>query len=109
MRRGARRASARQLDFKKAQLELKLDYERKIKEARKSHASGSSSSAKTAKLPKLVITQFGGALTHWPRLWNQFNRSDVSSMRKFSYLKELMEPNLRSLIDGLPFSTEGHE
>ena len=56
-------ARGKQLDFEKAQLELKLDYERKIEEAKKGHASRSSSSAKTAKLPKLVITIFGGALT----------------------------------------------
>ena len=27
-------------------------------------------------------------------------------MTKFSYLKELVEPNVRTLIDGLPFSTD---
>ena len=106
-------ARGKQLDFEKAQLELKLDYERKIEEAKKSHASGSSSSAKTAKLPKLVITKFGGALTDWPRFWNQFeaeiDRSDVPGVTKFSYLKELVEPNVRTLIDGLPFSMEGYE
>ena len=106
-------AQGKQLDFEKAQLELKLDYKRKIKEARKSHASGSSSLAKTAKLPKLVISKFGGALMDWPRFWNQFeaeiDRSDVPGVTKFSYLKQLVEPNMRTLIDGLPFSTEGYE
>ena len=53
-------ARGKQLDFQKAQLEVKLDYERNIEEAKKSHTSGSSSSAKAAKLPKLVITKFGG-------------------------------------------------
>ena len=28
---------------------------------------------------------------------------------KFSYLKELLEPQVRSSIDGLPFTTEGYE
>ena len=83
-------ARGKQLDFEKAQLKLKLDYERKTEEARKSHASGSSSSAKTEKLPKLVITKFGEALTNWPRFWNQFeaeiDRSYVPGVTKFSYL-----------------------
>ena len=53
------------------------------------------------------------ALTYWPRFWNQFeaeiDRSDVPGETKFSYLKELMESNVRTLINGLPFSTEGFE
>ena len=35
--------------------------------------------------------------------------SGVPGVTKFSYLKELLEPNVRTLIDGLPFSTEGYE
>lgn len=85
----------------------------KIEEARKSHISGSSSLVKTAKLPKLVITKLGGALMDWPHFWNEFDtkidRFDVPSMTNFCYLKELVEPNVRTLIDGLPFSTEGYE
>ena len=49
----------------------------------------------------------------WPRFWNQLeaeiDRSDVPGLTKFSYLKELVEPNVRTLIDGLPFSMEGYE
>ena len=109
----ADQAREKQLQFEKAQLELKLDYERKIEEAKRSNVSGSPSPVKTAKLPKLVITKFGGTLTDWPRFWNQFeaeiDRSEVAGVTKFSYLKELVEPNVRTLIDGLPFSTEGYE
>ena len=36
-------------------------------------------------------------------------RSDVPGLKKFSYLKEVMEANVRTLIGGLPFSTEGYE
>ena len=101
-----KKARGKELDLEKSQLEFKLDYERKIE-------SRSSSSAKIARLPKLVITKFGVTLTDWPRFWNQFeaeiDRSDVPSVTKFSYLKELLEPNVRTLIDGLPFSTEGYE
>ena len=35
--------------------------------------------------------------------------SGVPGVTKFSYIKELLEPNVRTLIDGLPFSTEGYE
>ena len=49
------KARGKELDLEKAQLEFKLDYERKIE-------SGSSSSAKIARLPKLVITIFGVTL-----------------------------------------------
>ena len=30
-------------------------------------------------------------------------------MVKFSYLKELLVPKVRSAIDGLPYNTEGYE
>ena len=100
------KAQGKELDLGKAQLEFKLDYERGIE-------SGSSRSAKIERLPKLVIIKFGVALTYWPRFWNQFeaeiDRSDVPGETKFSYLRELMEPNVRTLIDGLPFSTKGFE
>ena len=85
------KAWGKELDLEKAQLEFKLEYERKIE-------SGSSTSAKIARLPKLVITKFGVTLTDWPRLWNQFeaeiDRSDVPGVTEFSYLKELLEPNV---------------
>jgi len=39
----------------------------------------------------------------------EIDRSDFPGVTKFSYLKELMEPNVRTLIGGLPFSTKGYE
>ena len=107
MRKGARGESpGERIRFRKSTVGVKLEYERKIE-------SGSSSSAKIARLPKLVITKFGVTSADWPRFWNQFeaeiDRSDVPSVTKFSYFKELLEPNVRTLIDGLPFSTEGYE
>ena len=39
----------------------------------------------------------------------EIGRSDVPGVTKFSYLKELMEANVRTLIGGLPFSTEGYD
>ena len=66
-----------------------------------------------AKLPKLVITKFNGTPLDWLRFWNQFDaeidKADVAPVTKFSYLKELVDAKVRSIIDGLPFSTEGYE
>ena len=33
----------------------------------------------------------------------------VSPITKFSYLNELLEPKVRTTIEGLPFTTKGHE
>ena len=49
----------------------------------------------------------------WLRFWTQFqaeiDKADVAAVTKFSYLKELVDPKVRSCIDGLPLSTEGYE
>ena len=63
-------------------------------------------------LPKLFITRFNGTHLDWFRFWNQFEsykeKSELSPVSKSSYLKELVSPKVRSLIDGLPFTTEGY-
>ena len=106
----------KQLQFERAQLEQKLYFEKKIEEARKSQVGQVvplPAPVKSAKLPKLVITKFGGELTDWPRFWNQFeaeiDRSEVAAVTKFSYLKELVNPKVKTSIDGLPFTTEGYQ
>jgi hypothetical protein len=35
--------------------------------------------------------------------------TDISNVTKFSYLKELLEPKVRALADGLPLTTKGFE
>ena len=65
----------KQVQFEHAQLEQKLEFEKKIEEARKSQVDqvvASPASMKSAKLPKLVITKFSGELTDWPPFWKQF-------------------------------------
>ena len=68
---------------------------------------------KNVKLPKLVITKFQGMCVDWMRFWNQFDseidKSPIDPVAKFSYLKELVHPKVRNLIDGLPFNGEGYE
>ena len=65
------------------------------------------------RLPKLVITPFNGTYEDWPRFWSQFeveiDKNTIPQVTKFSYLKELVEPKVRVLVDGLPFNSEGFE
>ena len=61
----------------------------------------------------MIISQFEGKHLDWFRFWNQcenqIDKSDLSPISKFLYLKELLAPEARVLIDGLPFTTEGYE
>ena len=65
------------------------------------------------KLLKLIISKFEGTNLDWLRFWSQFemeiDRADITTVSKFSYLKELVIPKVRALVDGLPFNTEGYE
>ena len=112
----AERDRDKQLQFERAQLEQKLEFEKKIEEARKSQVSqvaASPAPGKSAKLPKLVITKFRGELTDWPRFWSQFeaeiDKAEIAGVTKYSYLKKLVDPKIRTEIDGLPYSSEGYE
>ena len=64
------------------------------------------------KLPNLTITPFKGTLLGWQRFWNQFtveiDSKEMNSVTKMSYLRELVEPKVQILINGLPFTTEGY-
>ena len=64
------------------------------------------------KLPKLEITKFKGNHLDCTRFWSQsepeIDQSSLSPVAKFSYLKEFLEPKPRSLIDGLPFTSDGY-
>jgi len=104
------------LQFECAQLEQKLEFEKKREEARKNQAGQVATSpapVKSVKLPKLVITKFSEELTNWLLFWNQFeaeiDRSEVAGVTKFSHLKELVDPKVKTAIDCLPFTTEGYE
>ena len=49
----------------------------------------------------------------WLRVWKQFeteiDKAAITQVAKFSYLKELLIPRIRSVVDGLPYNTEGYE
>lgn len=93
---------------------MRLTYEKKIEETKQAKTTEptSTQAVKTAKL-KLVITKFRGDLTDWPRFWSQFeteiDKAEIAGVTKYSYLKELVDPKIRTEIDGLPFSSEGYE
>ena len=64
------------------------------------------------KLPKLVISKFEGTHIDYQRFWSQFtaeiDNASCAEVTKFSYLKELLKPNVRAAVDGLPFTPEGY-
>ena len=67
-----------------------------------------------AKLPKIEVRKFDGDLLDFMRFWSTFSTEidaaeGLSETSKLSYLKELLTPKVRYLIDGLPFSEEGYE
>lgn len=61
----------------------------------------------------MKITEFDGTFEQWLPFWNKYkaevDSTDLPPVTKFAYLKELVEPKVRSNIDGLPFTTEGYE
>jgi len=63
-----------------------------------------------ATLPELVITKFQGTYLDWQTFWGQFeaeiDKSDISTVAKFSCFKELLVPRVKAIIDGLPFTSE---
>ena len=86
-------------------MELRYKYEA-------SHKDKKAELAKV-KLPILVITPFQANHLDWLRFWNEFNveieKSALPAMSKFSYLKELLAPETKVLINGLPFNAHGYE
>ena len=65
------------------------------------------------RLPKLEISKFQGTYLDWTRFWSlfesQIDKTDVTSEAKFAYLKELVIPKVRAMIEKLPCSLEGYE
>ena len=66
----------------------------------------------SAKLPKLVISKFDGSCMNWPKFWGQFSeaidKSSVAPITKFTYLLELLEPQVKRCVEALPFNPEGY-
>ena len=67
----------------------------------------------TVRLPKLNVTKFNGTRHDWVHFSGQFDAMvdtlNVPAITKFSHLKELVEPHIRSATDCLPFTNEGYK
>ena len=102
------KAHAEQLEFERKRLELQQQQHEGLSTSQHGIASGDSA----VKMPKLIISQFDGTHRDWMRFWGQFetqiDKSGVPGVTKFSYLKELVDPKVRNLIGGLPFTDEGY-
>ena len=89
--------------------EMRMEMRRKYVN---SEEKKSASESNKVKLPKLVILKFEGTALDWFRFWNQFeteiDKQDISFVTKFPYLKEFLIPQVRKLIDGLLFTSEGY-
>ena len=57
------------------------------------------------KLPKLATTKFNVTYEQWLPFWNKFTAekeaTNLATVTKFAYVKELLEPKVRMDIDGL--------
>ena len=99
-----------QIEQEERLLQQKLRYQQMLDEAHPEQPKDVTSIA--AKLPKLSITKFNGSFSDWLRFWNQFqavvDSQSINKVTKFAYLKELLEPNVRTSIDGLPFTEDGY-
>ena len=93
-------------------MEMKKKKEREKEEKKKEYSLLNYCRFSKTKLPKLVITKFDGTHFDWFRFWNQFesqiDKCDLPQVSKFSYLKELVIPKVRLLIDSMPFTSEGY-
>ena len=89
-------------------IKMKREYEKENK--RKSERE---QNLPQVKFPKLTISKFECTHPYWQRFWSQFeceiDRAEYAQVTKFNFLKEMLKPKLRVLVDGLPFITEGYE
>jgi hypothetical protein len=67
----------------------------------------------TVKLEKYIITPFTGDYMDWLRFWNQFtvevHDTNISDVRKFHYLLELVKGKPREDILSLPHTSDGYK
>lgn len=104
--------SLREQEERETQEKEKVKWELKKKFDAKPHEKECEADKPKVKLPELVITKFQGTHLDWQRFWGQFeaeiDKSDTGQVAKLSYLKELLVPQVRAVIDGLPFNSEGY-
>ena len=93
-------------------LQLKADQLAKTTSQNEGVGQRLSSCGVQAKLPKLLITKFDGSHMDWPRFWGEFSenidKTNVAPITKFTYLRELVTPQVSRMIEALPFTAEGY-
>jgi len=105
---------SKELGQEKKLYETKLKLREEYEDRLLSGTSAQQQQGLRVKLPPLVVSKFEGSVTDFLiRFWSTFceeiDKTSIPSTSKFSYLKELLSPKIRSLIEGLPFSSEGYE
>lgn len=85
-----------EIEIEKAKIEMRAKL---VKAAKPSTKVSENASAVGAKLPKFEINKFE----------TEIDEAKLTQVAKFSSLKELLVPSVRSSIDGLPLTTEGYE
>ena len=99
-------------EIHKMKLQLKADQLAKTKSQNEGAGQGLSSCGVQAKLPKFVITKFDGSHMDWPRFWGQFSenidKTSVAPITKFTFLRELVTPQVSRTIEALTSTAEGY-
>ena len=102
------RVREQELKFEREKMEMKLEFEHQLEETKVKQQpveKANQSEQRKTKLPKLQITKFSGTYEAWLPFWNKFqaeiDKTKLSSVTKFAYLKELVDPKVRAEIDGL--------
>jgi len=101
----------KRMDQQRELIKQQLQFQKELETNQEIQQTQAKSAA--TKLPKLSITKFDGKFATWLSFWNKF-KAEVDStglppVTKFAYLKELVEPKVKTDIDGLPLTSEGYE
>ena len=101
----------KRMDQQRELIEQQLQFQKTLEANQEMQQTQVKSTA--TKLPKLSITKFDGKFASWLSFWNKFEAEVDSTalppVTKFAYLKELVEPKVKTDIDGLPLTSEGYE
>ena len=97
-----------EIELEKLKFKQRLELEANLEEMK--GKTDASQRQMSVKLPKLEITKFNGTHMDWFRFWSQFetevDRQNIDPVTKFNYLKEFLQPKVRSSIENLGHSSE---
>ena len=96
------------LEIEEMKLKMKREYEKENEPK-----SEKEQNVSQVKFLKLTISKFEGTHLDWFRFWSQseceIDLAEFVQVTKFNFLKNMLKPKIRALVDGLPFTTEGYE